>query len=600
MIKKLRICIIIAVAACLVASVFLMLTACAQSEHNHTYGEWSETAATCETAGKRTRVCTECGKADIETIDPLGHLWNDGEVTEKATCENSGIMTYTCTRADCGKTKPEDIKPLGHDWQEESEIKPATCEDDGLRSAACSRCDAREDEQVIPALGHDWKIDTVRTETCRHGGEYLHTCKRVGCGKTDTVTTEPVDHKWDGGVTVAAKCESEGSVTYTCTFECGTQKVDKLDALGHQWGIWKTQAEATCTEKGSEKRDCTRIGCDKSETRDVAKLGHSFSSDYTVDKAPTLEEDGSKSKHCVRSGCNARDDIQTIPKLDANTKIDYTVTIKDPCGEQYYGAATIGFYLDDRLVEEVPMSNSTVTTVSLGANNYTVKFTDLTKGYFTDKEQYAISANNPQLTVLLNAAVIDGTAGGTKYNIGSIIYDYSLSYYDDPDGNLKSTLLSEILKGKKGIFLNFYFKGCVPCVNEMPEIVSVGNKYGDDIQFLMVNDTAHGNQDSDILYFQSTYAKNSKLWFVNRARSLFLYNYFTNLIGGFPTTILIDCNGQVVFAHTGTMTEASFTSALETYIINRYNKLHPTAETASMTAYCEAVLPSRKFDLLDF
>ena len=437
------------------------------------------------------------------------------------------------------------------EWQ----VTAATCETCGQRTRKCTECNEVESE-TIKALGHDWKIDTIQSETCQRGGEYLYTCKRTGCNATDTKTTQPVEHKWIFVNRVEATCVGNGSVTYRCDFGCNTPRVDTLNAIGH-----------------------------------------SFSSSYTVDVEPTLEQEGLQSKHCTRNGCDAKDDIQTIPRLDADTPIEYTVTIKDPCGEWYYGAATIGFYLDDELVTEVPMSDSRVTTVTLGANNYNVRLSGLTQGYFSQEKQYDIFANQPQLTICLGAAMLTGTSSG-NYVVGSIIYDFAIYYYENADSNWQITMLSDILKVKKGILINFYFKGCQPCANEMPALVSVANTYKDDIQVLMVNECIRNTSDDDVKYFQRTYANNSPLWFVTIARSRFLYNYFSKLIGGFPTTILIDCNGQIVYSHANQMSATGFSSVINTYIINRYNKLHPSTETAQFTVEkCEAILPSDKFYL---
>lgn len=596
--KKLRITLIVTLVLCVVVTA-LTLVACTndEQEHKHTYGKWDITSATCVEDGKKTRTCTECGKSETKTLDALGHSWNKGEVTSESTCEDDGVMTYTCTRTGCTATYTEEIDAIGHDWQEIKEVTPATCEDDGLRSAVCSRCDAREDEQIIPALGHEWEVEQTATETCQHGGEYLHTCKRTNCGASYTTTTEPVEHKWGSGVTVAAKCESNGSVTYTCEFGCKTQKVDTINFLGHQWGSWTRTSEPNCTEKGSEKHTCTRNGCGKFETRSVAELGHLWSKDYVIDKAPTFEEDGSQSKHCTRNGCNAKDEVQVIPKLELAKETDYTVTIKDPCGEKYYGVATIGFYLNNELVTEMPMADSGVTTVTLSTDNYNVRISGLTEGYFAQEDGYDILATQPQLTICLGASLRPQT-NGVKYQIGSILCDFTIYYYEDADSEWQITTFSDILKSKKGILINFYFKGCQPCANEMPSLVSVANTFKDDVQVLMVNEGIRNSSDDDVKYFQRTYANNSPLWFVNISRSRFLYNYFYNLIGGFPTTILIDCNGQIVYSHSSPMSVTGFTSVINTYVINRYNKLHPSTETANYTVESyEAFLPSDKFRL---
>ena len=555
--KRLHIALILALALCLTATA-LAFVACSQTSHTHTFGQWIVvTPAACSKEGARTRSCSECGEVESEPIAALGHVWDDGVVTVEPTCEDEGKMIYTCIREGCGGIRTVKIDALGHDWQQETELKAATCTEKGAQVAVCARCNARENEQPIPELGHLWDNGQVlQTRDCENDGKTLYTCTRENCAETDIKTQS---------------------------------------AFGHAWGSWQTVTAANCTAKGSEKRTCSRATCNKSETRATNALGHLWGN-VIVDKYPTFDETGEQSRHCTRNGCNERDGIQTIPKLDASTPIEYTVKITDPCGDAYKGVATLEFVADGLDTKTIEMTAGGVTKITLGAANYQVKISNLTEGYFVNEAFYNLFASEPQLTVCLGASLINGSSTGAKYGIGSIMYDYLIMYYDKPDGELITSNLSTILKDKKGILLNFYFKGCMPCANEMPALVTVSNTFKDDIQILMVNDTAHGNSDDDVKYFHRTYGKDSSLWFLSIARSRFLYNYLYNggLIGGFPTSIFIDCNGQVVYAHGSAMSVSGFTSAINTYILDRYDKCHKDTATTDVNVAnheYEALLP---------
>lgn len=56
-----------------------------------------------------------------------------------------------------------------------------------------------------------------------------------------TATPAPVHtHSWSETQRVAATCEAEGSVTYTCS--CGETKTSVIPALGHDWqGVYETE-----------------------------------------------------------------------------------------------------------------------------------------------------------------------------------------------------------------------------------------------------------------------------------------------------------------------------------------------------------------------
>ncbi len=70
-----------------------------------------------------------------------------------------------------------------------------------------------------------------------------------------------------------------------------------MDALGHDMGEWTTVIKATCTENGSEKRDCTR--CDYTENRVIEAIGHDYEAVVT---APACTEQGYTTHTCADCG----------------------------------------------------------------------------------------------------------------------------------------------------------------------------------------------------------------------------------------------------------------------------------------------------------
>ena len=67
---------------------------------DHRYGSWTKVN---DTTHKRT--CSLCAKEETAS-----HSWNSGSITQKATCKEVGIKTYTCTA--CNATKTESIAKL--------------------------------------------------------------------------------------------------------------------------------------------------------------------------------------------------------------------------------------------------------------------------------------------------------------------------------------------------------------------------------------------------------------------------------------------------------------------------------------------------------
>ena len=80
------------------------------------------------------------------------HVWDNGVVTKAATCEEAGVMTYTCTK--CGATKTEAIAALGHKWGEWEVTKAATCEEAGVETRVCANDKNHVETREIEATGH--------------------------------------------------------------------------------------------------------------------------------------------------------------------------------------------------------------------------------------------------------------------------------------------------------------------------------------------------------------------------------------------------------------------------------------------------------------
>ena len=71
--------------------------------------------------------------------------------------------------------------------------------------------------------------------------------------------------------------------------------------LGHRYGEWVIVTEPKCEESGSRRKVCAV--CEDEVTDEIPAKGHTWSEDYTVDKAPTCTEVGVKSIRC--SECEA-------------------------------------------------------------------------------------------------------------------------------------------------------------------------------------------------------------------------------------------------------------------------------------------------------
>jgi len=90
---------------------------------------------------------------------------------------------------------------------------------------------------------------------------------------TETTQTIPAsEHDWsEWKVIKAPTCTEAGTEERECSV-CGEKETRTIDALGHTWSEWKQTKAPTCTEPGEETRECSV--CHEKETRTVEALGH--------------------------------------------------------------------------------------------------------------------------------------------------------------------------------------------------------------------------------------------------------------------------------------------------------------------------------------
>lgn len=115
---------------------------------------------TCEEEGLQETVCINCDKTiAIKKLSPLGHKY---EITSQTapTCETAGRIVRTCQRKDCGAVKETTIPALGHDMQP-TFIMP-TCKDEGFCGRECANgCGKREGDTIDPIASHNYKVAKI-------------------------------------------------------------------------------------------------------------------------------------------------------------------------------------------------------------------------------------------------------------------------------------------------------------------------------------------------------------------------------------------------------------------------------------------------------
>ena len=263
----------------------------------HTLTAVAEVPATCEETGVKAHwVCSVCGKlfSDAEgknettlealTIGVLGHDY--GEAAWTWTGYESAKATFTCSR---DASHVEEVTAAVT-----SEITtPASCESTGVRTYTATvtfqgknYTDTRT--ETLPSLGHAWG-EPVWTWTGCGAAEASFACARdaghvkvLPASITSEVTTQP-------------GCSTEGVRTYTATVTLEGKNytdtcTETLPSLGHKTQLVGAKP-ATCTEDGYTGDEvCTVCQEVVKKGEVIPALGHK--TQLVGAKAATCTEDG--------------------------------------------------------------------------------------------------------------------------------------------------------------------------------------------------------------------------------------------------------------------------------------------------------------------
>lgn len=265
----------------------------------------------------------------------------------------------------------------------------------------------------------------------------------------------------------------------------------------------------------------------------------------------------------------------------------YSVTLKRS-GDDALEGVTVIAYGEDGIVAGFGTTDENGYTALddlAEGGTYTLDFTHLPAGY-EPKQTYVLSPADANPTIHMSASLITDKAipQNVMYSLGSVMYDVELPR-SSGGGTVK---LSDILKTKKMVLLNFWFTNCTYCVQEFPDMAMAYSDYTDSVEVLavdpMTNETLSMIEDfrkqslfvsamqeagifegADGLPFtfvgtngNATYGANAN----DLARRFSLT--------GYPTSVVVDREGVVCFIAAGAGNEGEFRKLFEKYAAEDY------------------------------
>ncbi len=169
--------------------------------------------------------------------------------------------------------------------------------------------------------------------------------------------------------------------------------------------------------------------------------------------------------------------------------------------------------------------------------------------------------NNENTEISLETIIGDATdMSGVTYKLGSIVHDFTVTATDG-----KEYKISDLLKTKKAVVLNFWYINCQPCKMEFPYLQQAYIDYQDEIELLAIN--PYDGTDATV----SAYAVENELTFPMSAEVADWANVLQ--ITSYPTTVVIDRYGTICMIHKGAVTsKAEFTKVFEFFTADDYKQ----------------------------
>ena len=220
----------------------------------HTFGAWMR-----QDGERHKHTCMVCEKS--ESAD---HRWNNGVLSIKGTCDESGKVSYTCT--DCGATKTVAYVPTAphtfgewsrqndemhrhtctacgkseradHRWDEGFSSIEGICDENGTTTYTCIDCGMIRIVYYQPQAPHSYEM-WERVDDQSH----CRVCST--CGREETRA-----HDWIGGeIHASAACDENGYRLYSCV-ACGISRQEPINPTSHSFGEWSYNATLHLMER---------------------------------------------------------------------------------------------------------------------------------------------------------------------------------------------------------------------------------------------------------------------------------------------------------------------------------------------------------------
>ncbi len=191
------------------------------------------------------------------------------------------------------------------------------------------------------------------------------------------------------------------------------------------------------------------------------------------------------------------------------------------------------------------------------SSEYAIVLSGVSKGYKVEKS-YKFDGESAKL-VLTSELVSDEDLSTATLGLGDVMYDFTVM---QPDGT--EIKLSEVLKKKKLVMLNFWYTTCSWCMEEFPIMDEVYKEYKDDIEIIALNPM----EDNSVV---KSFMAQQKFAFPMAACPSSWANTFN--VTGYPTSVFIDRYGVICAVEAGAITsKRPFVCAFDHFTAEDYKQ----------------------------
>lgn len=290
---------------------------------------------------------TACNICQSERV--VSHFFDNGKVTQPATCGAEGVKTYTCTA--CSSTKTEPIeKTTDHKYGSWINANDTT------HKHICSVCSNEE------TANHTWNSGAViKKATCKEEGIKNYTCTACNAAMTETIaklTTHTYNHACDVDCNV---CSTTRTISHNYNTSWSKDKTNHW----HECSVCKDKKDVTAHTPGGEVTETKAQTCTTCGYIIKATLGHqhSYTGTWTTDdaghwyKCSGCEEKGSYATHDFENDC---DMDCSICRYTRETKHKFAETWTTDANNHWHVCSSCGLKQDESVHE--PSAEATTTT----------------------------------------------------------------------------------------------------------------------------------------------------------------------------------------------------------------------------------------------